>query len=1136
MPTHDNGNGTKEPEEFFDEKSFQSVVDTLPVGICLAQDRKIKWCNAAFMKMYGFESNYDYLDRSTELLYESKAEFECGSRVLYKDLEPGKVTEMVAKHKRKDGSLFDAHLRVSLLNTSDPEKATVVVSVTDISQQIQAQEALEKSEERYRALVEESFDGVLIHDFTKIMFANSRLCEMLGYRKEELEGMDLRLTVHPDDWEFVSQQIAARMRGETVPTRYEFKRVRKDGSNLDIETTARLVMIQNKPCVQAWIRDVSERKRAEEALRMSEANYRAIFDSVNDAILVHDIESGALLDVNRKMSEMYGYTREEACRMKMEELSSSEQEYCQDRALHWMRQATDGEPQLFEWHARHKDGRLFWIEVGLRQAILNDKPRLLAVIRDITYRKKLEQERENERERFQTLVDNAPFGMVMIGKDDTYQYVNPKFSEIFGYDLKDLPNGRIWLRKAYPDDAHRREVISAWKDALKALARGERRSIVLTVTCKDGNRKIISFKPVSLRTGENLITCEDITHQKQAEAALEESERRYRTLAETARDIIWTVDLDFKYTYVSPSVSEALGYTVEELLGTSCLDRLTAASKERVANAYMEELEKETSGPRQKFVSRTEEMEAYRKDGSTRWKEVTTTFLRDQDGRPIGMLGISRDVTDRKRMESELKEAREYLEQRVEQRTAELSAVNTRLREEIAARIRAEQSLRTSEERLRAVVETATDCIFIKDQSLKYLFINPAFAELLGHPIESVLGKTDAELFPPDAGYHTRDLEARVLRGATVEKEHTRTIKGSPMTFLDIRAPMRNQRGEVVGLCGISRNITERAEIRDSSITRKEPYVSEAMLFTLAQSTLAAATDSIVLLTGESGAGKDHLARYIHDNSRRSASPFYAVNCGAIPPDLAESELFGHEKGAFTGSAGRKRGLLELAEGGTILLNEIGELAPALQVKLLSFLDTRSFTRLGGEKSITVDARLMAATNKDLQSEVSQGRFRKDLFYRLNVFAIDVPPLRNRKEDIPIMVKEIVDALGAQMPFHQHGWVDTAAMDKLVNYAWPGNVRELRNVLERALILSKGGTIRTHHVALQNLDFDASAISSNFPIAGSSFHEVVQETKRRLIMDALSQSKGRMTRAAPMLRMSRESLKHHMRTLGIRRK
>ena len=217
---------------------------------------------------------------------------------------------------------------------------------------------------------------------------------------------------------------------------------------------------------------------------------------------------------------------------------------------------------------------------------------------------------------------------------------------------------------------------------------------------------------------------------------------------------------------------------------------------------------------------------------------------------------------------------------------------------------------------------------------------------------------------------------------------------------------------------------------------------------------------SVILLLGESGAGKDYLAKYIHERSNYSSGSYFSINCAAVPLELAESELFGHEAGAFTGAGRRKRGLLELAEGGTLLLNEVGELSPALQAKFLTFLDTRTFTRVGGQQNIRVNARILAATNRDLQHEISIGRFRADLYYRLNVFSIRVPPLRERIEDLPILVAELLSILAKELQMSFSPELTVGEMAKLYNYHWPGNIRELRNVLERAVILSGGGTIK----------------------------------------------------------------------------
>jgi DNA-binding NtrC family response regulator len=308
-------------------------------------------------------------------------------------------------------------------------------------------------------------------------------------------------------------------------------------------------------------------------------------------------------------------------------------------------------------------------------------------------------------------------------------------------------------------------------------------------------------------------------------------------------------------------------------------------------------------------------------------------------------------------------------------------------------------------------------------------------------------------------------------------------------------------------------------------------YPSEAMRSTLIRARNAAARDTIILLLGESGSGKDFLARYIHDHSKRFDGPFFTINCAAVSTQLAESELFGHEPGAFTGARGRKRGLLELAQNGTLLLNEVGELSPMLQAKLLTFLDTRTFTRVGGEKEISVDARLLAATNRLLEREVAEGKFRKDLFYRLNVFSMEVPSLRERTEDIPILVKEILGSLSEEMVLPTAARVDSAAMQALRSYTWPGNVRELRNVLERAIILSSGGLVGASCLAIGE-DQGEWSVTVGFP-RDRSIHDVADEVKCSLIKEALRRSHGNKQEAARLLGVSRHALAHQVKSLAL---
>jgi two-component system, NtrC family, response regulator AtoC len=455
-----------------------------------------------------------------------------------------------------------------------------------------------------------------------------------------------------------------------------------------------------------------------------------------------------------------------------------------------------------------------------------------------------------------------------------------------------------------------------------------------------------------------------------------------------------------------------------------------------------------------------------------------------------------------------------------------------------------ERRLRESEERFRTVIETAEDLIFIKDSALRYTHVNPAMLRMIGRDGSKVIGKTDGELFGGEEAKHSSEVEFRVLEGQTVNLEHSTTFNNQRVTCSFIRVPLRDARGKVSGLCGIGRDITElkrremmqEPEMQDSA---QEIHFSEAMKNTLNQVRLAAGTDSICLLLGESGCGKDYLAKYLHDHSPRASGPFFSINCAALAPELAESELFGHERGAFTGAAGRKRGLLELAEGGTLLLNEIGELSLKLQAKLLAFLDTKSFNRVGGEKSISVNARLVAATNRDLEKDVETGKFRKDLFYRLNVITIRVPPLRERKGDLKLLVRDLIESLVKALGFRGTPSVDREAMELLECYDWPGNVRELRNVLERALIHSDKKHITPEQISLASKapsDETRSAITFTVTVSeGSPMPDALQEAKRHIAKEGLRRSGGSVKEAAQLLGISRDALNYLLKSLSLRK-
>lgn len=320
----------------------------------------------------------------------------------------------------------------------------------------------------------------------------------------------------------------------------------------------------------------------------------------------------------------------------------------------------------------------------------------------------------------------------------------------------------------------------------------------------------------------------------------------------------------------------------------------------------------------------------------------------------------------------------------------------------------------------------------------------------------------------------------------------------------------------------LKREIESRAGF-ENFIGKSEPM---QRIFSLIRQ--VADTKSTVLITGESGTGKELVARALHAHTTRKSHPFVTVNCGALPETLLESELFGYMKGAFTGAVANKQGLFEAADSGTIFLDEISTMTPALQIKLLRVLQDREFKRVGGIADIKVDVRVIAATNRDLLADVGKGLFREDLYYRLNVIPINLPPLRERREDIPILVEHFLAKNAAGRPRKK---VSPQAMKLLLNYQWPGNVRELENTIERMAILTAGETIEAEHLSdmLQNASSSCPELMPlDIPETGIDLECLLQNAEKTLLYKALNKTGGVKTDAAKLLGLSFRSFRHRL--------
>lgn len=725
--------------------------------------------------------------------------------------------------------------------------------------------------------------------------------------------------------------------------------------------------------------------------------------------------------------------------------------------------------------------------------------------------------------RFKATLDNAAHAIVLTDETGQFTQVNEAWEKMFGYTADEA------MHLTHLDITHP-EFLEISVQKLSALIGNDLDFYRMEKKFIRKNGEVfwgeLSVTPINLpdrRVGAAVGVIADISDRIKMGEALQQSEALFRATMENLAQAVTLTDSAGRFTRVNAAFEQMFGYTAAQAKTMNHLDIThpddIATSNEKLQSLIRGELD---------FYRM--EKRYIRKDGSVFWGDITCTPILSFDKSIAAAVAVIVDISEQKEARAALQKAHDQLENRVAERTEKLANANQELLEQIAERNKAQEALKRSEERFRAIFETASDCIFIKDLSLKYTLVNPAMEKLLDMSAAEVMQCDDYVLFGRATGDYLQNLGRRVLTGEIIEAEHMRPVRGMPMKFLDVFAPMRDEHGDIVGICGISRNITERSETVVKELPRNQ-VKSAVMQSALAEARLAAGTDIIILLTGESGAGKDYLARFIHDHSGRSSGPYYTINCAAIPPELAEAELFGHERGAFTGANRLKRGLLELAEGGTLLLNEIGELPLHLQAKLLTFLDQRSFTRIGGEKPVTVSARLIAATNRNLESEVAQNRFRLDLFYRLNVLSIRVPPLRERIEDLPMLAHRIIAELKKELQLTKQALISTEDMAKLSEYSWQGNIRELRNVLERALIVSPGEQLQFDFL---NTDAQTTDKSWTFQFPPRpSYHVVIDELKRNLLQEALSRAGGNKQAACRLLGISRHMLRRQLERFNM---
>ncbi|MBV8552789.1 MAG: sigma 54-interacting transcriptional regulator [Acidobacteriaceae bacterium] len=715
--------------------------------------------------------------------------------------------------------------------------------------------------------------------------------------------------------------------------------------------------------------------------------------------------------------------------------------------------------------------------------------------------------------RLRLTIDTIPAYVWSALPDGSVDFINQRWLEFSGLSLEQ-GLGWGWEAAIHPED--RADFVEKWREAIES---GKAMETEARVRRADGQYRWLLIRNVPLRDETGKIVkwygkSSDIDDRKRAEEELRAAETRFRAFVDHATDALFVHDEQGLIVDVNRRACESLGYTREELIGMSPFQFDAALDEVAVQRL----VERSRSGENVAFESLHR-----RKDGIIFPVEVNSRSFWFGDRRFA--LSLARDITDRKRAEEALHRSESYLAEAQRLSHTGSWALNPRTQqysywsdemhriwglnprngvpdfETVRERLHPEDRERVLESlnrTLREEKDTADEYrIVLPDGAVKHIYTRR-------HPVFNSTGQLVEYVGT------TMDVTEQYRSRAALEK-----------AFEEIQE-LKDQL--------YKENLALREEVVRASMFEEIVGASKPLETVLSQVAKVAPTDSTVLITGETGTGKELIARAIHKRSQRSGRAFVSVNCAALAPSLISSELFGYEKGAFTGATQRHIGRFELADGGTIFLDEVGELPPETQVSLLRVLQEREFERVGGTQSIRVDVRVIAATNRDLTTAIANRSFRQDLFYRFNVFPIAVPPLRDRKEDVLMLVEYFVQryAIRANKNIRSIG---QKTLDLFQSYDWPGNVRELQNVVERSVILTTGDVLR-----VDESWFSQESSEPPFAVQAPSPLAAGQRQEREIIEAALAESRGRVSGpsgAAARLRVPRSTLESRIRALKI---
>jgi formate hydrogenlyase transcriptional activator len=808
------------------------------------------------------------------------------------------------------------------------------------------------------------------------------------------------------------------------------------------------------------------------ALPHNEEWWQSIFANCPVGVAIGDT-NGRYMATNSSFQRMLGYTGEDMpadCNLFTESVTEKGA-YFKNEKQH-----------------RRKDGSLIWLQIGVCRVPADQSlPQfLVALVEDITERKRAEEVSHENEIRFRAVLDNSPNLVFLKDPEGRYLYVNRGFETALGIrqdeaiGKKDEELFPLEQATAFRNNDLRVLQFAAPMEFEEVAMQqdGPHTSIVQKFPLFDSEGKIYA-------TG-SVVT--DITERKRVQEALEQNEERFRMLVEDMQDYaLYMVDPSGTVVTWNAGAARIKGYKAEEILGEhfSC---------------FYEAIDIELGRPgrtlKMAATSGRFEDEGWRirKDGSRFWANVITTAIRDNEGKLKGFSNITRDLTERKRFEQNLKHERDRLRLLLDINNRVVPNLDLReLFRAVSAGLRTVMrsdaallwlpELEKEEIRIYAIDFPESKGFITEDLvcPMEGTFVGQAFRTALPVLFNSTSGSTHRKLqelldkeglksgcaLPLTSGGRVLGvLSLACLRvEAFTASEVDILIQVADQVAIAVENALRYHQ-----ITESKQRLVEERHYLEGEIRRERGFSeivgkSPSLQRVLKQVEIVAATDSSVLILGETGTGKELIARAIHNLSPRREHTLVRADCASIPAGLLESELFGHEKGAFTGAITRTIGRFELANEGTLFLDEVGDIPLELQSKLLRVLQELELERLGSTRTIRLDFRLVAATNRDLSELVESGRFRRDLYYRLNVFPIEIPPLRDRKEDIPLLVWHFAKKY-AQRLNKRIEKIGKEDMAELSQYHWPGNVRELQNLIERSVILSSSSLLHPPHELL----------------------------------------------------------------------